>query len=117
MAVGFGRGHDLGFPTANLVVDPAKTLPADGVYSVTARYDGRDYAGLVSIGTNPTFAGTARTVEAWLLDFRRTLYGEDLALRNFHFLREQRTFASADALLGQMAEDATHVRYPSFSAP
>ena len=116
MSLGFGRGHDLGFPTANLVVDPAKTLPADGVYSVVARYDGRDYAGLVSIGTNPTFDGPSRTVEAWLLDFRRTLYGEELALREFAFIREQRKFASIDALLGQMAEDATHVGYPSFSS-
>jgi riboflavin kinase/FMN adenylyltransferase len=116
VTLGFGRGHDLGFPTANLAVDPKKTLPADGVYSIVARYDGRDYPGLVSIGTNPTFAGTERTVEAWLLDFRRTIYGEELGLRNFHFIREQRTFPSVDALLRQMADDATHVRYPSFSS-
>lgn len=115
VTLGLGRGHDLGFPTANLHVDPEKTLPADGVYSIVARYDGRDYSGLVSIGTNPTFSGVARTVEAWLLDFRRTIYGEELALRDFHYLREQRAFASVDALLEQMADDATHVRFPSFS--
>ncbi len=115
VALGFGRGHDLGFPTANLTIDAKKTLPADGIYSVVARYDGRDYAGLVSIGTNPTFAGAARTVEVWLLDFRRTIYGEELSLRDFRFLREQRAFSSVDALLRQMAEDATHVRFPSFS--
>ena len=115
VTLGFGRGHDLGFPTANLSVDPEKTLPADGVYSIVARYDGRDYSGLVSIGTNPTFSGATRTVEAWLLDFRRTIYGEELSLRNFHFVREQRAFASVEALLLQMTEDATHVRFPSFS--
>ena len=115
VTLGFGRGHDLGFPTANLTVDPKKTLPVDGVYSVVARYDGRDYSGLVSIGTNPTFAGEARTVEAWLLDFRRTIYGEELTLRDFTFIREQRRFESVEALLHQMADDATHVRYPSFS--
>ncbi len=116
VALGAGRGHDLGFPTANIVVPPEKTLPADGVYSVVGRYDGRDYTGLVSIGTNPTFAGVARTVEAWLLDFRATIYGEELALRNFRFIREQRTFADADALLAQMNEDASHAKFPSFSA-
>jgi riboflavin kinase/FMN adenylyltransferase len=61
---GAGRGHDLGFPTANLAVAPEKTLPPDGVYRITARHDGRDYLGLVSIGTNPTFAGQERTVRA-----------------------------------------------------
>ena len=115
VTLGFGRGHDFGFPTANLAVDPHKTLPADGVYSVVARYDGRDYAGLVSIGSNPTFSGRTRTVEAWFLDFRRTVYGEEMSLRDFRFIREQRAFDSVDALLHQMADDATHVRYPSFS--
>ncbi len=83
---------------------------------MVARYDGRDYPGLVSIGTNPTFSGTARSVEAWLLDFRRTIYGEELSLRDFAFIREQRTFSSADALQVQMADDAAHVRFPSFRA-
>ncbi|GAC1442573.1 MAG: bifunctional riboflavin kinase/FAD synthetase [Vulcanimicrobiaceae bacterium] len=112
--LGAGRGHDLGFPTANLRVIPEKTIPADGVYAIVARHDGRDYPGLVSIGTNPTFAGTARTVEAWLLDFKRTVYGEDLVLRDFRFVREQRTFASIQELLVQMNDDATHARFPSF---
>lgn len=115
IVLGAGRGHDLGFPTANLALAPEKTLPADGVYAVVGRYDGRDYRGLVSIGTNPTFAGTARTVEAWLRDFGKTAYGQELALREFRFLREQRTFADGAALLEQMHEDATHVRFPSFS--
>lgn len=115
--LGAGRGHDLGFPTANLAVSPEKTLPADGVYAVVGRHDGRDYRGLVSVGTNPTFAGTARTIEAWLLDFQRTVYGEELALRDFRFVREQRTFATVDELLVQMRDDATHARFPSFSLP
>jgi riboflavin kinase/FMN adenylyltransferase len=119
VVLGAGRGHDLGFPTANLAVAPEKTLPADGVYAIVGRYEGRDYHGLVSIGTNPTFAGTSRTVEAWLLDFGHTVYGEELTLRDFRFLREQRKFDSVDALLEQMHDDATHVRFPSFttSAP
>ena len=115
VALGFGRGHDLGYPTANLEIPGDKTLPADGVYACVGRYDGRDYNGLVSIGTNPTFEGKKRTVEAWLLDFHRTNYGEELVLRDLRFIREQRKFDSADELRGQMADDATHVRFPSFS--
>jgi riboflavin kinase/FMN adenylyltransferase len=115
VVLGHGRGHDLGFPTANIVVPPEKTLPRDGVYAIVARFDGRDYNGLVSIGDNPTFGGGAKTVEAWLLDFRRTIYGEQLALRDFRFIRPQRTFTSAEELVAQMREDATHVRFPAFT--
>ena len=117
ITLGAGRGHDLGFPTANLTVEAHKTIPADGVYAIVGRHDGRDYRGLVSIGTNPTFDGIARTVEAWLLDFKRTVYGEELVLRDFRFVREQRKFASVDELLVQMNLDATHARFPSFSKP
>ncbi len=113
--LGAGRGHDLGFPTANLAIPAQKTLPADGVYACVARYDGRDYSALLSIGTNPTFSGAERTVETWLLDFHRTLYGEELTLRELRFIRPQRAFATADALREQMAQDATHVGFPSFT--
>lgn len=110
---GAGRGHDLGYPTANVAVPPGKLLPPDGVYRITARHDGRDYLGLVSVGTNPTFEGTARSVEAWLLDFNGALYGEELALRNLRFVREQRRFDSADELIAQMREDAAGVKFPT----
>ena len=113
VAFGAGRGHDLGYPTANVAVTPHKLLPPDGVYRVTGRHDGRDYIGLVSIGTNPTFDGTARTVEAWLLDFNGALYGEELALRDFRFLRAQRRFDSVDELIAQMRDDASEVRFPT----
>ncbi len=110
---GAGRGHDLGFPTANLTVSTQKMLPPDGVYRITARHDGRDYLGLVSIGSNPTFAGEGRTVEAWLLDFHGALYGEELALRDLRFVREQRSFASVDELVAQMRDDAAAVTFPA----
>lgn len=115
VVLGHGRGHDLGFPTANLDVPQEKALPRDGVYRAVARYDGRDYQGLVSIGDNPTFGAGPKTVEAWLLDFDRSIYGQELALRDFHFIREQRTFAGPDELIAQMHEDATHVHFPAFT--
>ena len=110
---GAGRGHDLGYPTANIAVPPGKLLPPDGVYRITGRHDGRDYPGLVSIGTNPTFDGAARTVEAWLLDFNGGLYGEELAMRDFRFVRAQQRFASVDELIAQMQLDAATVKFPS----
>jgi riboflavin kinase/FMN adenylyltransferase len=115
VVLGAGRGHDLGFPTANLDVPARKTLPADGVYAAVARHDGRDYSALVSIGDNPTFGGGRKTVEVWLRDFQHTIYGEQLSVRDFRFIRAQRAFASVDELLRQMDDDATHVRFPTFS--
>ena len=113
VAFGAGRGHDLGYPTANVAVSPQRLLPPDGVYRITARHDGRDCLGLVSIGTNPTFDGAARTVEAWLLDFNGALYGEELSLRGFRFVREQRRFDSIDQLVAQMHDDAATVKFPT----
>ncbi len=111
--LGFGRGHDFGFPTANLTV-PDKLLPKDGVYAAVARYDGRDYAALVSIGTNPQFNGTGRTVEVWLRDFYETIYGHQLVVRDLRYVREQRVFASVDELIVQMRTDLAAVAYPVY---
>jgi riboflavin kinase/FMN adenylyltransferase len=110
---GAGRGHDLGYPTANVAVEPGKLLPPDGVYRAIGRHDGRDYLGLVSVGTNPTFGEAARSVEAWLLDFNGALYGEELALRSFRFVRAQRRFDSVEELIAQMRDDAAGVKFPS----
>ncbi|MDQ2871554.1 MAG: riboflavin biosynthesis protein RibF, partial [Candidatus Eremiobacteraeota bacterium] len=110
---GAGRGHDLGFPTANIEVPP-KLLPNDGVYAATARHDGRDYAALVSIGTNPTFDGPHRTVEVWLRDFYATIYGQEMCVRDLRFVREQRKYGDVNELLAQMQDDTRAVAYPSY---
>jgi riboflavin kinase / FMN adenylyltransferase len=111
--LGRGRGHALGFPTAN-VRPPRKLLPKDGVYAALARYDGRDRPALVSIGTNPQFDGTERTVEAWLRDFHQTIYGRELALRELRYLREQMLFDGVDELVAQMHRDREAVAFPSY---
>ncbi len=111
--IGAGRGHGLGFPTAN-IRPPDKLLPADGIYAAVARYDGRDYAALASIGKNPHFGGEARTIEVWLRDFRKTIYGREVAVRDLRFVRKQRTFGSVDDLKAQMQRDLEAVAYPGY---
>lgn len=111
--MGAGRGHALGFPTAN-VRPPNKLLPEDGVYAAIARYDGRDHPALVSVGTNPQFGGMQRTVEAWLRDFDQTIYGRELALREFRYVREQMLFDGIDELVAQMRRDQRAVAFPSY---
>ena len=112
--LGEGRGHDLGFPTANLALPPEKMLPKDGVYAAVARHDGRDYAALVSIGTNPTFEGTTRTVEAWMRDFHATIYGQEVTLRDLRFVRDQVRYSGVEELLEQMERDRGAIAYPSY---
>lgn len=113
VALGAGRGHDLHFPTANIEL-PHKLVPKDGVYSAAARVDGRDYAALVSIGSNPTFNGAERTIEAWLRDFHETIYGRELALRDLRFVREQQRFDTVAELQAQMDHDLHAVAYPAY---
>ncbi len=113
--IGAGRGHGLGFPTAN-IRPPEKLLPKDGVYAAVARYDGRDCAALLSVGTNPQFGDDGeRTVEVWLRDFRGTIYGRELSVRDLRFVRAQHAFASIDDLVAQMRRDLEAVAYPSFA--
>jgi riboflavin kinase/FMN adenylyltransferase len=112
------RGRDLGFPTANLSQDATGMVPADGVYAGRllrpALGSGAPDAVLpaaVSIGTNPTFAGAQRRVEAYVLD--RTdldLYGEEVVLELVERLRPTLRFDSVDALVARMHEDVEGVR-------
>jgi riboflavin kinase/FMN adenylyltransferase len=114
--LGEGRGHDLGFPTANLAVHPRKALPRDGVYSTYARYDGTEYHALLSIGTNPTFEGTKRTVEVWIDAFDRTMYGCQISIHALRLVRGQERFASVEALMAAMRGDVDAMKERFFTA-
>lgn len=103
---GDGRGHALGFPTANLDVPPALLVPPDGVYAGWTR--GRRAA--ISIGSNPHFDGRERRVEAHLLDFDGDLYGQRLVVEVWRLLREQRRFDSLEELVTAIAADVERTR-------
>ncbi|WP_062206084.1 bifunctional riboflavin kinase/FAD synthetase [Streptomyces sp. NBRC 109706] len=108
---GARRGRDLGIPTANLDLVPHSAVPADGVYAGWLLADGERLPAAVSVGTNPHFHGTARTVEAYALD--RTdleLYGQWVAVEFGAFVRGQETFDSLDAFLAQIHQDIERVR-------
>ncbi len=105
------RGRELGYPTANLLTHRYAAVPADGVYAARLKRRGREpLAAAVSIGTNPTFSGRERRVEAYALDFTGDLYGERLALDFVAHLREQRTYDSIEPLVAQIAEDVERTR-------
>ena len=107
------RGRDLGYPTANLEPLPWSAVPADGVYAGRLlRVSGEQLPAAISIGTNPTFAGRERRVEAYVLDAPPglDLYGEHVGLSFAARLRETLRFDGVERLVAQMGRDVARTR-------
>ncbi|WP_106848095.1 bifunctional riboflavin kinase/FAD synthetase [Blastococcus sp. Marseille-P5729] len=104
------RGRGLGFPTANLRPPMYSAIPADGVYAgwMTVREQPR--AAAVSVGTNPTYSGTERRVESYLLDFEGDLYGEQVQIDFVERLRGMERFESSDDLVDAIQRDVAATR-------
>ncbi|WP_181809505.1 bifunctional riboflavin kinase/FAD synthetase [Streptomyces shenzhenensis] len=108
---GAQRGRELGFPTANVETLPHTAIPADGVYAGYLHAQGEVMPAAISVGTNPQFDGTERTVEAYAIDrVGLDLYGLHVAVDFLAYVRGQARFDSLDALLEQMAEDVKRCR-------
>lgn len=104
------RGRQLGFPTANFLTGTYTSIPADGVYAGWVIRRGERLPAAASVGTNPTFSGTERRVEAHILDFDDDLYGERLELEFVDRRRGQVKFDGVEPLIAQMKEDVAQIR-------
>jgi riboflavin kinase / FMN adenylyltransferase len=111
------RGRDMGYPTANVESPPFTAIPADGVYAgFLVTRDPRSgasrerFPAAISVGTNPTFQGSRRTVEAFVLDYDGDLYGEHVGVEFVQRLRPMEAFPDMDALLVAMAKDVEDTR-------
>ncbi len=102
---GDGRGIGLGFPTANLEIDPDQALPHRGVYAVRAGVGAANHPAVCNIGVRPTFVGASEAVEVHLLEGGRDLYGEELHVDFVSRIRDERKFDGVDALVRQIARD------------
>lgn len=103
---GDSRGRLLGFPTANVAIAQEMIIPYAGVYAGSARLGGCSYATVVNIGSRPTFVDSQEIViEAHLLQFSGSAYGESIEIELFKRLRGERRFESADALVLQIGKD------------
>lgn len=102
---GTGRGVELGFPTANLDIDPRQALPADGVYATWSHIDDQIYQSMTNIGKQPTFGGSQRIIEVYILDYHNNLYGRKLKIDLVERLRGEKQFGTAEELKKQIAED------------
>ena len=99
-------GRQIGFPTANLQVDSFKLIPSDGVYVVEVSVRGKEYRGVLNIGTRPTVSGDKRTIEVHIIGYEGVeLYGEELELRFLRFLRHEQRFSSLEDLREQIRKD------------
>jgi riboflavin kinase / FMN adenylyltransferase len=106
VVAGDQRGGTLGYPTANLALEPQLVCPRYGIYAGTAL----GHRAAVSIGTNPHYGGTERRIEPFLLDFEGDLYGRRLVVELWQRLRDEAAFESETALVEQIARDVEATR-------
>lgn len=102
------RGKSLGYPTANLrLIEADMLVPQNGIYFVEVSIDNRTYYGMASIGVRPTFGENGeRTIEVYIFEYDKEIYGSLLELRFLRRLRDELKFESVDALIRQMNLDA-----------
>jgi len=108
---GLGRGQDLGFPTANIPAPGEnKLLPCQGIYAVRASLRTEIRNGLLHLGPRPTFAGSPPSIELYIMDFDRQIYGETVRVDFLRRLRDVLPFDSVAALIEQMRRDERSAR-------
>ena len=103
-------GRTLGIPTANLVLPLELAAPKFGVYACRCRVGGESYLAVTNVGTRPTVSGTHVTVEPWILDFDGDLYGREITLEFYRFLRPEMKFPDLTALQSRIRADAEETR-------
>jgi riboflavin kinase / FMN adenylyltransferase len=107
VTTGDGRGHELGYPTANLAIVEEKLIPPAAVYATRLQHEGSTHLSVTSIGDKPTFGGRFLTVETYVPGFDKSIYGDQLTLTNWRFIRKQERFARREELIAQIGLDVT----------
>jgi len=98
-------GRKLGYPTANIKVDQIKLLPKNGAYIVDVRIKDTIHEGMLSIGVNPTFDGREKTVEVYILNFDRDIYGQNISVYFREFIHPEIKFENIEKLIEKLDED------------
>jgi riboflavin kinase/FMN adenylyltransferase len=110
VVVGDKRGRTIGFPTANVVADPALVVPARGVYAGFVRVGKDTYAACTNIGVAPTFERRESRVEVYLLGFEGDLYGREVDVSFLERIREEKRFSGVEELKTQISRDVEAAR-------
>ena len=107
---GDARGRELGYPTANVRPERYAAVPADGVYAGRLVLGATRRAAAISVGSNPTFEGRERRVEAYVLDFDGDLYGDEVGVEFVARLRGQERYDRLEDLIAQIGRDVERTR-------
>jgi riboflavin kinase/FMN adenylyltransferase len=110
VVVGDRRGRTLGYPTANIRMQPEQAMPGDGIYATVVIRGRQRLDSVTNIGVRPTFGGLKRLVETYILDFDGDLYGKRLSIELVARLRDEMRFGSAEELKIQMGKDVQQAR-------
>ena len=103
-------GRQIGYPTANLLVEENyKIIPADGIFASTVEIAGQIYQGMSYIGHRPTINGMTRNIEVNIFDFNQDIYNQTVKMNFIHFVRHDVKFTSLDGLKEQLAQDRLDV--------
>lgn len=105
------KGRIIGYPTAN--IDPHhEAVPPSGVYAVKIKLKTKTYNGLLNIGTRPTFSDEGRdpTIEAHILGFKKSIYGEDIEVMFVRKIRQEKRFKDVRGLRSQIKRDEAHAK-------
>lgn len=112
-----GHGNELGrkmnMPTANLRVEKDKKLLPFGVYATKVRIQGKEYKSVTNIGKKPTVGEYAAGVETYIMDFRENIYGENIQVFFYEFIRPEKKFNSMEELQRQLEKDKEAASYCS----
>jgi riboflavin kinase/FMN adenylyltransferase len=103
-------GRQLGYPTANIVVEEKyKLIPGDGIFAVTVIVSDQKYKGMAYIGSRPTVNGHTRNIEVNIFDFDEEIYNQTIRMEFHHYIRGDVKFSSLDELKVQLAQDKVDV--------
>ena len=104
-------GNTIGFPTANLKLDPGYFFPLRGVYATRSHIDGTSFKSMTNIGMNPTVnTGEMISIETYIIDFEADIYGENLRIEFLDKIRDEIKFSTVDALMIQLEKDKKRVQ-------
>ena len=102
-------GRELGYPTANLDYSKEIVIPKDGIYETISILNNKKFLSITSIGNNPTFNEKIKTIETYIIDFNKNIYGENLKIIFKDYIRGQIKFENKEDLITQMDKDLKKV--------
>ena len=102
-------GASLGYPTANIQYNDDLVIPKDGVYKTETHVDGETYLSATSIGDNPTFNGSEKTIETFIIDFEEDIYNKDIEVSFLEFIRDQIKFNDVESLKKRISDDINYI--------